>query len=220
MNTEASEVTKDVKKKPKQSFIAELYDYIEIFIIAACAVLLLFTFSIRLCRVDGKSMYDTLYPDQMLLVSNTFYTPQTGDIIVFHQSDNKDPRLNKPLVKRVIATGEQWYKIVYVPMFDSDTSYYSMEVYVSSDNNFEKSEKLDESYIDFKALENNRSLNANLIAVCDKDANGNYVLTGQVPQGSLFVMGDNRYNSTDSRLGVGYVDTRCVLGKVIFEFPV
>ena len=44
-----------------------------------------------------------------------------------------------------------------------------------------------------------------------------YTVEGKVPEGMLFVMGDNRFNSTDSRLQVGYVDMRCVLGKVIYR---
>ncbi len=38
-----------------------------------------------------------------------------------------------------------------------------------------------------------------------------------VPEGCMFLMGDNRNESTDSRSNmIGMVDTRCVIGKVVF----
>ena len=60
---------------------------------------------------------------------------------------------------------------------------------------------LDESYI----LEPMRPLPAE------------YATHIEVPEGSVFVMGDNRNNSTDGRdPRVGVVDQRCILGKALF----
>ena len=214
------------QEKTRQHPVAEAFDYLEILVFAAAVVLLLFTFGVRLCTVDGNSMYDTLEHQQMLVTSDIFYTPENGDIIVFHQSDNANPNLNKPLVKRIIATEGQYLKIRYVYEESSaytDIYYLKMEVWVSDDSSFDASEKLDESYIDYETISTKNEFNelyynyAHYLRKCNKVTDGEYVFETQVPDGSVFVMGDNRFGSDDSRLNVGFVDNRCILGKVAFR---
>lgn len=183
-------------EKKKTSFASELIDYVEIFVFAVCAVLLVFSFFVRVCRVDGPSMNNTLIHNEILITSNIAYKPQQNDIIVFHQTNEQRNVFNEPIVKRVIATEGHFVKI------DFENSI----VYVSEDDVFDASDILDESeyvFID----------------------GGRYYMNGTmetyVPEGKIFVMGDNRNHSSDSRSeSIGLVDTRRVLGKVVLRiFP-
>ncbi len=172
---------------------AELYDYAEMFVFAAMAVLLVFTFGLRLCTVSGDSMVQTLYDGEQLLVSNLGYRPQQGDILIFHQTSEIYERFNEPIVKRVIATEGQW--------IDINRASGTVTVY---DENFENPQILDESayrYLDSGEWEIGLAMSFPV----------------QVPEGHLFVMGDNRNNSSDSSTSeaIGFVDTRRVLGRVI-----
>jgi len=98
----------------------------------------------------------------------------------------KSSFMTAPVVKRVIAVGGQHVVIDY----DAGT--------VTVDGT-----ELDEPYIN-EPMDDPR---------ISRPTMSNVDLT--VPEGSIFVMGDNRNHSTDSRdVHLGTVDTRYVLGKV------
>ena len=85
----------------KLSLSAEVFEWLEMIILSACIVLLVFTFVVRPANVDGQSMEDTLHHREMLLISDLFYEPERGDIVVFQKINSTHP---EPIVKRVIAT--------------------------------------------------------------------------------------------------------------------
>ncbi|NLA87071.1 MAG: signal peptidase I [Clostridiales bacterium] len=157
----------------------ELYDWLQCIVSAILCGILIFVFIGRVIGVDGSSMLNTLSHRDTVIMSNLFYTPKYGDVVVF-KDDGFDR--NKPLVKRVIATEGQTIDI------DFDTG----DVLING-------RVIVEDYI--------REPTAERI-----DVSGPVT----VPKGCVFVMGDNRNESTDSRSDlVGMVDTRQILGKVL-----
>ena len=183
------------ESQKKQSFVSEAFEYLEVFIFAACAVLIVFLTAFRLCTVDGDSMNKTFSSGESLVISDIAYKPQMGDVIVFHETGEF---YNQALVKRVIATEGQWISIVY----NQDNT---MSVYVSEDENITEDDLLDEPY-------------AYLLGGLQSNYTRLPSTPVRVPAGQVFVMGDNRYNSSDSRSErIGFVDERQILGKVLLR---
>lgn len=159
----------------------EIYEWMRLMVCSVLAIMLLFTFVIRLIGVDGRSMVPTLQDGDRLLVLNNLlcggYEP--GDVVVLR----KESFLPTPIVKRVIATESQ---VV-------DIDFLSGVVYVDG-------QRLHEDYVNELTF----------------TAEGTeFPLT--VPEGSVFVMGDNRNHSTDSRdVRLGTVDERYIIGRAVF----
>ena len=86
----------------KNSFIASIYEWVEVFCFALFAVVMLFTFVCRLITVDGSSMNNTFHHGDRVIISNLFYTPKTGDVVVLQDSTSVD--MSAPIIKRIIAT--------------------------------------------------------------------------------------------------------------------
>ena len=179
--------------RPKQSFLKDVFDFLEMLILAACAILLVFTFVARISVVEGPSMNRTLEDGDRLIVSNLFYTPAQGDIVVFQDLDSGR---ESAIVKRIIATGGQTVVLNYGTV----DGVYCVTVTVDG-------VVLDESayrYYDPKI---------------DDGRKYRYrgTTTYRVPEDCIFVMGDNTYNSEDSRGDFGYVKKDKILGRVIFR---
>ena len=177
---------------PKQShsFARSIIEYFETLVFAACAVIVIFSFFFRLCSVDGSSMNMTLQHGDKVLVSNIAYTPERGDIIVFHMTG--EGKFNEPLVKRVIATGGEWI----------DIDFETWKVRIADNPEMENALTLEEHYIHIDGY----------------TLRSDFTFPLQVPEGYLFVLGDNRNGSSDSRSAkCGLVDERRVLGKVLMR---
>lgn len=174
-----------MQEKEKKDSGRELYEWVQALVCSVLAVVLLFTFVIRLIGVDGHSMVPTLQDGDRLLVLNSMLDDdyRSGDIVVLR----KDTFLKDPIVKRVIATEGQTV----------DIDFSAGSVYVDG-------ALLKENYI-------------NELTFLEEGTE--FPLT--VPENSIFVMGDNRNHSSDSRDSrLGTVDNRYVIGKAVFlAFP-
>ena len=93
--------TQSAKAAEKPSAEVNIFEWVEMVVLSACLILLIFTFVLRPARVDGNSMQETLHNGEMLLISDIAYKPQRGDILVFQKINSTHPA---PIVKRVIAT--------------------------------------------------------------------------------------------------------------------
>ncbi len=184
------------KTANKSGFLGELFDYIEIFALSLTVVLFVFTFALRLCRVDGSSMNNTLLNGEQL-ITTSFVKPKQGDIVVFHLVNGN---YSQPLVKRMIADEGQRVRIDLT----------AKEVYVDG-------VLLNEPYVylDNDAYTRFGYFNDDYIYTT---ADGHIIFEATVPKGHIFAMGDNRNHSSDSRSrGVGFINKDCLLGKAILR---
>lgn len=174
----------EIEYEPRKTS-ESLFEWLEIFIVSVAAVFILFSFVARIAVVEGNSMYPTLANDDKLLVRQIFYTPKQGDIVV---CQSVRYGLDKPLVKRIIATAGQKVRL------DRD----NWKIYVNG-------YPIDEPYL---------VIGEGAMVGWEYDEDEIVI-----PKGHVFVMGDNRNNSLDSRFyGVGMIDERYIIGQVVYRF--
>lgn len=150
-----------------------------------------FVFFFRLVGVSGESMIPTFYDKDYLILESNFLYKNVRSGDIIVMNVEADG-ISGPIVKRVIATEGQTVDI------DFQTGEVSVDGKI-----------LIEPYIYEPTYESYESYGLGM----------EYPVT--VPKGQIFVMGDDRNHSADSRYSpIGCVSTDRVLGKVLFlVFP-
>ncbi len=171
--------------------LKEIRDWVLCLVIAVALALVIRNFVFTLVKVQGASMQPTLQENDRLYVNRFFYKPEKGDVIIFKPESDPD----RPYVKRVIAT-------------EGDTVYIDFEngdVYVNG-------QVIDEPYIKDKTTRTGAY-------IMECIANGQYSKDNPivVEKDKVFVMGDNRNNSRDSR-EIGQVPENEIVGGAVFRF--
>ncbi|RFU60758.1 signal peptidase I [Peribacillus glennii] len=171
----------------KSEINKEIISWLKSFLFAAGIAFIFHTFIFTPVKVHGESMMPT-FTDENRLVVSKLSKIQHFDIVVFDAPDS-----DEKYIKRVIG-------------MPGDT------IKVKNDVLYINGKKFDEPYL--KANKEKIPGNATLT---EDFTLKNYTGEYKVPAGKLFVMGDNRLYSNDSRI-FGFIPMDSVIGEAKFQF--
>ncbi|MBO5060328.1 MAG: signal peptidase I [Clostridia bacterium] len=190
------------------SLLREVWEWIYTIIIALLVVFILKAFIFDIVRVDGPSMHPTLVNNDRLIVTKLGYKPEAGDIIILDSSykdrqeyyaeyeENNGENLNffskMVLYTKLPESLKRRYYVKRIIGMPGDT------VDIKDGQVWVNGEVLNEPYYD------------GITGITDYSVS--YPVT--VEEGHVFVMGDNRPNSKDSRSSdLGLVPINAIEGK-------
>ncbi len=197
MTAAESAETGELPKTKPYGIAADLYDWFDNIFYGLLILAFLFVLVTRTTSVDGTSMVPTLEDKQLLLVWDAGYEPAYNDIVVVWSDTlpNDKDGAGKAIVKRVIG----------LPGDTINIDYWAGTVKRNG-------EVLNITSRDGVLYEDGHMIND--FTRTDEGQGGDFT----VPENCLFVMGDNRNGSTDSRSRlIGFIDKRYVVGKAYFR---
>ena len=190
--TEENNIKENEPEKPGKPF-SDVLDWTSCFVYAIAIVLALNLFCFRSITVTGSSMNDTLSDKDRVIATNFMYTPEYGDIVIVEADKlhlHGTSIFGETIIKRVIAKAGDTIRIDFVDGIV-----------------YRNGEELKEDYIKEPIRDHYQGW---------MESNREYV----VPDNCVFVMGDNRNKSNDSRnmLDVGFIDTNYIMGKAFVRY--
>lgn len=171
----------------------EIVEWIKALVIAVVLVFLIRQFLFSPFIVDGPSMKPNFETGERLIVNKILYTirePKFGEVVVFDV-----PEQGRKFIKRVIG----------VP---------GDKIRLEGDDLYINDKKIDELYIK-EAIEAAHA-EGRLYNTGPNFPNSD-VKEMTVPEGTIFALGDNRGDSTDSRF-IGFVTDKEVVGRADIIF--
>jgi signal peptidase I len=186
------------KRHPALSFLGELPGLI---LMAFALALLIKSTLIQAFWIPTGSMEPTLMPGDRVIVAKVPYyfgDPQRGDIIVFEEPDPADEP-DRGVVGEVthwLGQGLGFSPPDHPDYIKRVIGEPGDTVWARRGNVYVNGVKISEPYLP------------------DGLRTARFPKT-KVPEGKLFVMGDNRNNSLDSRFGLGFVPIDRVIGKAV-----
>ncbi|MCP4229764.1 MAG: signal peptidase I [bacterium] len=184
-------------KKPKKSAFRE---YAEAILIAIIIALLVRTFAFQAYKIPSASMRDTLLLGDYIMVNKLVYKfvePKRGDIAVFKYplQDNETG---------IVKSLKETYELVVLRKKANRKDFVKRVIAVPGDVIAGRGGEV---------ILNDDVLREPYLRETDIKPFGPY----KVPEGSYFVMGDNRTDSRDSR-DWGYVERRLIKGRAWFVY--